>query len=104
MIDFILDRNSLCQLLRWIEQPLTTLDFRIDLHLAGDNTVVMTRRVIDRQTTWMPGSFGFSYERAETSRAPGCEDTRSAHIRIITYASSFTPANNDPAKRIFLGI
>ncbi|KAG6815064.1 hypothetical protein H0H93_011081, partial [Arthromyces matolae] len=80
-IDFITDRNNLRKLLKWING--TANDFRIDVQLAG-KTVLFTRWE-NRYREQMSGkTFGFNFEKASTSPAPGCRKS-AGHHRIITY-------------------
>lgn len=93
MADVITDRNSLRNLLRWVNQsPTRKVDeFRIDMHLAGERSLVLTRWKRDTHVQALPGSFGFSYEENQTTPAPGCEDSRDAgHVRIISYVCTHT--------------
>jgi hypothetical protein len=86
--DIISDRNSLRNLLRWVDDWEKLEDFRIDLHLAGNNSVVFTRwRRDTRQEPW-EHSYGFSYEDDQTESPPGCEvSQRASHDRIVSYVS-----------------
>jgi hypothetical protein len=88
--DVVADRNTLRNLLRWAERedPKKLKDFRADTHLAGHSTLVFTRweeRTVVRASK---GSFGFSFERAQTRPAPGCEVARNTgRTRVISYVS-----------------
>jgi hypothetical protein len=87
--DYVTDRNSLRHLFRWISatpQQRGFMDFRIDLHLAGTQTLVLTRWKQNTNQAPHPKSFGFSFEKIETTSALGSEHTRAAgHDRIISY-------------------
>jgi hypothetical protein len=89
--DIVSDRNSLRNLLRWVTSRRLPWNFRIDMHLAGEKTLVLTRwkRNIVQQPDG--GSYGFSYERSETVPVPFCALSRAAgHDRIMAYVSIFT--------------
>jgi hypothetical protein len=83
-VDIITDRNGLRKLLRWIEQTEALKDFRIDLQLAGEKTVLFNRWEPQHVEPGFPGSFGHSFEESQTVPAPGCEDG-DGHHRIVTY-------------------
>ncbi|KAF5382621.1 hypothetical protein D9615_002760 [Tricholomella constricta] len=81
-IDFVTDRNNLRKLLRWISDSAAK-DFRIDMQLAGKT--VLFNRWEDRYKEQMSGmTFGFNFEKASTSPAPGCEGS-TGHHRIVRY-------------------
>ncbi|KAL0960466.1 hypothetical protein HGRIS_005509 [Hohenbuehelia grisea] len=91
-IDIITDRNNLRKLLRWINRPNNVghedeideiKDFRIDLQLAGNKTVLMNRWEKRTQESGGHGS-GLNFERASTKAAIGCEAS-TGHHRIISY-------------------
>jgi hypothetical protein len=87
-IDFVTDRNGLRKLLRWINGSTgTTKDFRIDMQLAGKNTVLFNRWE-KRNRESLSGrpydSFGFGFEKATTTPAVGCEKSTGYH-RIVKY-------------------
>ena len=84
-IDIISDRNGLRKLLRWIEGTLAERDFRINLQLVGQKTVLFGR--------WEPKyyeyggrGYGHNFERETTRAAKGCENT-AEHHRIISYVT-----------------
>lgn len=92
-VDFITDRNNLRKLLRWVHADGSNAkgrEFRIDLQLAGKQTVLMNRWD-KRITTWSDGAvhpgYGYNFEKASTRSAPGCEKTI-GHNRIIKYVST----------------
>jgi hypothetical protein len=86
--DFICDRNSLRNLLRWVGNWEKLEDFRIDISLAGTKSVVLTRWKQATPEWSKKNSFGFSYEYFKTFAAPGCELGRKAcHDRIVSYVS-----------------
>ncbi|KAK0448474.1 uncharacterized protein EV420DRAFT_1275698 [Desarmillaria tabescens] len=81
-VDYITDRNGLRKLLEWVSGKKQS--FRIDLQLAGKKTVLCNR--------WEPQSrlkvfdgYGYNFEDAVTSAAPGCERSSGGHHRVITY-------------------
>lgn len=83
-VDFVTDRNGLRKLLRWIGGESDLRDFRIDLQLAGEKTVLFNRWEIRTRERFTGRTFGFSFEKASTQVAPGCKDSTSHH-RIISY-------------------
>lgn len=83
-VDIVTDRNGLRKLMRWIKGD--DKKFRIDLELAGDNTLLM-RRWEEKYQEQMSGyTYGFAFEKKMTEEAEGCEHS-SGHHRIITYVS-----------------
>jgi hypothetical protein len=82
-VDFVTDRNGLRKLLRWIGGS-DIRDFRIDLQLAGEKTVLCNRWEKRTRERFTGRTFGFSFEKASTQAAPGCRDS-AGHHRIITY-------------------
>ncbi|CAA7262952.1 unnamed protein product [Cyclocybe aegerita] len=81
-VDFVTDRNNLRGLLRWVNG--TSRDFRIDLQLAGEKTILMNRWSARYREVFNGRTYGFSFERESTDPVPGCRGTQSHH-RIITY-------------------
>lgn len=85
-IDFVTDRNGLRKLLRWISTP-DPKNFRIDTQLAGKHTVLLNRWENGTRES-MDGrgysTYGFSFEKASTKPAQGCEDS-TGHHRIVKY-------------------
>ena len=80
--------------MRWIEDRGDgdrPREFRIDLQLAGEGTVLMNRW---EKATWAPpgNGFGFSFEEETTVPAIGCEKN-TGHHRIVQYvcAQIFVP-------------
>jgi hypothetical protein len=87
-VDFVSDRNSLRNLLRWVGKWRKLEDFRIDMHLVGEKTVVFTRWRTHSQRGPSPQNYGFSFEHHNTLPAPGYEVKRkAAHDRIVSYVS-----------------
>lgn len=82
-VDFVTDRNNLRKLLRWIEAD-DPKDFRIDLELAGKQTVLLNRWEKRTREDYSGYSYGFSFEKASTKPVAGCERS-SGHHRIVTY-------------------
>ncbi|KAI0044338.1 hypothetical protein FA95DRAFT_1497226 [Auriscalpium vulgare] len=90
-VDFIVSRNFLTKLLRWIRGSSRKdgggwYDFRLDLELVGGKTVLFTR--------WDAGvwdgyshsrSYGLNFEKATTSPAKGCDNGKMGHHRIVKY-------------------
>ena len=83
-VDFVVDRNGLRKLMRWIGGDSDMRDFRIDLQLAGEQTVLFSRWEKRTRETFSGRTFGFSFEKASTQAAPGCRDS-TGHHRIISY-------------------
>jgi len=83
-MDILSDRNNLRKLFRWVTNSPELKDFRIDAELAG-NTVLFTRWD-ESSSTIIRGfrGFGHEFEKANTSAAPGCENS-TGHHRIVTY-------------------
>ncbi|KAA1472279.1 hypothetical protein DENSPDRAFT_820992 [Dentipellis sp. KUC8613] len=84
-IDVLTDCNGLLKLVSWIDKGAKAPDFRIDVELAGERTLLMNRwEPNTRKQAGNGRSFGFGYEEATTTYQRGCE--RSAgHYRIIKY-------------------
>ncbi|KAI0265703.1 hypothetical protein BC834DRAFT_175025 [Gloeopeniophorella convolvens] len=87
-LDIVTDRNAMRKLLRWLSPPdpktgRELRDFRIDVQLVGEKTIVLSRwegRMHDPPTG---RSYGFAFEAAVTRPAPGCPGT--GHYRAIAY-------------------
>jgi hypothetical protein len=82
-VDIVTDRNGLRKLSRWVGGE-DVRDFRIDLQLAGDKTVLMNRWEKRNREVFSGRTYGFSFEKASTIPAPGCRDS-TGHHRIIAY-------------------
>jgi hypothetical protein len=85
-IDFVTDRNGLRKLLRWIDGPNQAdkpKEFRIDMELAG-HTVLLNRWEKRTRDNFIGKSYGFNFEQASTTPAPGCEES-TGHHRIVKY-------------------
>ncbi|KAF8883761.1 hypothetical protein CPB84DRAFT_1734556 [Gymnopilus junonius] len=82
-MDIVTDRNNLRKLMRWVSGNAER-DFRIDLQLAGKRTVLMNRWEKRTREAFSGRTFGYSFEKASTSPAPGCKDS-TGHHRIISY-------------------
>ncbi|KAI0033496.1 hypothetical protein K488DRAFT_36454, partial [Vararia minispora EC-137] len=82
-LDFVTNRNSLRKLMRWIGGKADK-EFRIDLELLGENTVLMNRwEKRDREVPKYE-TFGFSFEEETTNAALGC-GSGTGHHRIVRY-------------------
>ncbi|KZT12267.1 uncharacterized protein LAESUDRAFT_746903 [Laetiporus sulphureus 93-53] len=80
-VDFITDRNCLRKILRWASGSAE--QFRIDMQLAGNRTVLMNRW--ERTTAQrIYGTYYHNFERASTVKARGCE-AGASHYRVIKY-------------------
>lgn len=85
-VDVVTDRNSLRKLLAYVQDAPPPKDFRIDLQLAGNWTVMFLRW--EEKTAEVSGfkGYGDSFERAVTEPAPGCERaTLAGHHRVVKY-------------------
>ena len=85
-VDFVTDRNGLRKLMRWAGagNGSDVRDFRIDLQLAGEKTVLFNRWEKRTRELANGRTFGFSFEKASTQVANGCKDS-TGHHRIISY-------------------
>jgi len=83
-VDIVTDRNGLRKLTRWVSGYPSIRDFRIDLQLAGEKTVLMNRWEKRNRELFSGKTFGFSFEKASTEPAPGCRQS-TGHHRIVTY-------------------
>lgn len=89
-VDFVADRICLRKFVAWANSKPD--HWRIDTQLAGNKTVLMTCWLpATKQTSGWSDSYGFSFEKAFTHPAPGCE-SGTGHHRIVAYVSLF----NDP--------
>lgn len=90
-VDLVTDRNGLRKLLRWIygpteERDMYIKDFRIDMQLAGEKTVLFNRWEKRTEEELSGFTFGFNFEKKTTVPAKGCEEN-AGHHRIIQYVS-----------------
>ncbi|OCH92808.1 hypothetical protein OBBRIDRAFT_790819 [Obba rivulosa] len=86
-VDFVTDRNGLRKLLRWIQDSDgSAKEFRIDTQLAGKRTVLLNRweKRTRENADLTKFTFGISFERENTTPAPGCEGG-TGHHRIVNY-------------------
>lgn len=86
-VDIVTDRNGLRKLTRWVGGE-EVRDFRIDLQLAGEKTVLMNRWEKRNRELFSGRTYGFSFEKASTIPAPGCKDS-TGHHRIVSYVRTF---------------
>ena len=65
-------------------------DFRIDLQLGGEKSVLMQRWAARAREVIVPpkGGCRANFEREHTAAAPGCEDA-GGHYRIVQYVSKW---------------
>jgi hypothetical protein len=85
VLDVVTDRRVVRQLLR-VVQGLKTDAFRINVQRAGARTILLRTHEPERTDRRVsPGSYGASFEQAQTRVAPGCEATFGAHRRIVSY-------------------
>ncbi|TFY64818.1 hypothetical protein EVG20_g5820 [Dentipellis fragilis] len=85
-IDVVTDRNILRRLMRWLVQSHQPKDFRIDIELGGDHTLLMNKcgpNVLLKHSK-DARCFGFGFEGATTRNVEGCERS-TGHYRIIKY-------------------
>lgn len=84
-IDVIANRNSLRKLLDWATTSnRRQRDFRIDLELAGERTVLLNRWVESLKVYVDRNSYGHNFEEESTKPAEGCEQTV-RHLRVVKY-------------------
>ncbi|TFY81636.1 hypothetical protein EWM64_g2373, partial [Hericium alpestre] len=84
-IDFVTDRNNLRKLLRWTRGGTgQSHDFRIDMELAGERTVLLNIFGAHKTYSGIGTGYGFSFEHETTVPVPGCEDSI-GHCRIVKY-------------------
>ncbi|EAU85879.2 hypothetical protein CC1G_02902 [Coprinopsis cinerea okayama7 len=82
-VDFVTDRNALRKLVRWVKDQ-NPKDFRIDLELAGERTVLMNRWEKRTREHFNGRTFGFNFEKASTLPVPDCREG-TGHHRIVSY-------------------
>ncbi|KAE9396977.1 hypothetical protein BT96DRAFT_823934 [Gymnopus androsaceus JB14] len=90
-VDLVTDRNGLRKLLRWITGPTeeresmrTIKDFRIDMQLAGEKTMLFNRWEKRTEEECSGFTFGYNFEKKTTVPANDCEKS-TGHHRIIQY-------------------
>lgn len=83
-VDFVTDRNALRKLLRWVRNEEGMKDFRIDLDLAGEKTVLVNRWEAKTREQYNGRTYGFNFEKASTESATGCQKG-TGHHRIVSY-------------------
>ena len=86
-VDFVTDRNALRKLLRWGRNEEGMKDFRIDLELAGEKTVLVNRWEAKTRDVYNGRTYGYNFEKVSTESAPGCHNG-TGHHRIISYVGS----------------
>lgn len=86
LVDILTDRNSLNKLLRWISGSATEpgVDFRIDLCLAGKQTVVLNRWNDGYIEHLFPHTYGYGFNQRTTTSPVGCRESIKHH-RIMKY-------------------
>ncbi|RXW19074.1 hypothetical protein EST38_g6772 [Candolleomyces aberdarensis] len=83
-IDFVADRNFLRKLLRWVRNEDPAKDFRFDLELAGEKTVLVNRYEARHREQYNGRTYGYNFEKSSTEAAPGCQKA-TGHHRIAKY-------------------
>lgn len=84
-LDILTDRNSLRKLLRWVTGTADK-DFRIDLQLAGEKTVIFSRWEEKAVVDWFQHhGYGHNFEAAY-AKWPGGPKLI-GHHRIVEYVS-----------------
>lgn len=83
-VDFMTDRNNIRKLLRWIcNDPK---EFRIDLHLAGEQTIILGRWEKRFREPSSGFTYGLNYKEAAAYYPAECQGSESHH-RILRYVS-----------------
>lgn len=85
-VDFVADRNFLRKLLRWVRNEDPAKDFRFDLELAGEKTVLVNRYEARHREQYNGRTYGYNFEKSSTEAAPGCQKA-TGHHRIAKYVS-----------------
>ena len=100
-VDVIADRNGLRKLLRWVNPSpgREVRDFRIDVQLVGDKTLVLCRWEAPSSEVHTNRSYGHAFEAAMTHAAPDCPS--SGHQRAITYVRLLLCPHSWPIKFIY---
>ncbi|KAI0049458.1 hypothetical protein FA95DRAFT_1489223 [Auriscalpium vulgare] len=88
-VDLVTDRNNLRKLLRWIngttkKEDGTYKNFRIDLELAGAQTILFNRWEVRDREAANTRAYGIKFEQATTTLPAGCEKS-TGHHRIVKY-------------------
>ncbi|KAF5340780.1 hypothetical protein D9611_007520 [Ephemerocybe angulata] len=83
-VDVVTDRNALRKLMRWVRNEEGMRDFRMDLELAGEKTVLVNRWEARTREMYNGRTYGYNFEKSSTEPAPGCQKG-SGHHRIVTY-------------------
>lgn len=86
-VDVVTDRNALRKLMRWIDGNATR-EFRIDLELAGENTLFLFRWEKRHRESANGKTYGFGFEEETTNEVAGCQGS-TGHHRIIKYVSAW---------------
>jgi hypothetical protein len=93
-VDVLADRNSLRQLMRWLNRSLDKTETRMDVELVGLHTLLLGRWK-DRHFggSGERNNFGRGFEKETTVPAPGCAGSV-GYQRIVTYVSERPPYMN----------
>ena len=73
--------------MRWTSGTASK-DFRIDMQLAGERTVLFNRWETRTREQMNGRTYGFNFEKASTRPASGCERS-TGHHRIVRYVRIF---------------
>ncbi|KAI0044355.1 hypothetical protein FA95DRAFT_1608633 [Auriscalpium vulgare] len=89
-VDVIVGRNSLTRLMGWASGSSKRSDgawhdFRIDIELAGDKTVLLNRWEAEYWDAPNAKRYGRNFEHAMSTPAKGCEARTSGHHRVVKY-------------------
>ncbi|KAF9046288.1 hypothetical protein BJ165DRAFT_1470353 [Panaeolus papilionaceus] len=86
-VNFITSRNALRNLTRWARGQSQD-DFRIDLDLVGEKTVLLNRwSVPNTDGQFWGNTFGTNFEKESTVAGENCENA-ARNIRVISYVST----------------
>lgn len=91
-LDILTARSSLRNLLRWIDNKADR-DFRIDIELVGEKTVILSRFLegVEINATEHRG-FGHNFETAYTTSKLFESKKELGHHRIVEYVRAFSYA------------
>ncbi|KAH9046232.1 hypothetical protein EDB84DRAFT_1435628 [Lactarius hengduanensis] len=84
-VDVVTDRNGMRKLLRWLDPTpgRAVRDFRIDVQLVGNKTLVLRRWESPAGGGLTNRSYGNAFQAEMTRAAPDCPS--SGHYRVVAY-------------------